>query len=193
LPRSSFTINSNDMVDDFGLYPDLYVKRPEFVFPLIEKYTGKKISSTTTHKEVAGQYISLLNTNVAFRKEIDNYIALNKDKLWNTSNRIAKKNPKPNAKPSVANGGSLDPAPVALDFTRNSSGVWTEILDIASELVGSSEDSKTAEAKADQAFYETILNQQKENSTSKLVVISILTVVILGAGIYLYLKMSKKS
>lgn len=62
------------MNSQFGLYPQFYVRKKNLLFPLIEKYAGISMKGKT-HGEAIQLYINLLNTNEAFRTEVDGLIA----------------------------------------------------------------------------------------------------------------------
>lgn len=62
------------MDNQFGLYPQFYVKRKDLLFPLIEKYLGISMKGKT-HGDAIGLYLRLLKTNEGFRNEVDALIA----------------------------------------------------------------------------------------------------------------------
>jgi hypothetical protein len=62
------------MNSQFGLYPQFYVRKKNLLFPLMERYTGISMKGKT-HGEAIQLYINLLNTNKAFRTDVDGLIA----------------------------------------------------------------------------------------------------------------------
>lgn len=62
------------MNERLGLYAQLYVKRKDLLFPLIDKYYGVDLKSKT-HGEAISIYYRLLMTNEPFRIDVDKLIA----------------------------------------------------------------------------------------------------------------------
>jgi hypothetical protein len=59
------------------------------------------------------------------------------------------------------------------------------------DVVGSFFSKREADASGDAAFYEAIATQQKDNDTQTLIIISVVSVAILGLGTLIVLKMRK--
>lgn len=164
-------------MDKFGLYPNFYVRRKEQLFPLIETYSGRRLKNAT-HGEAIALYYQLLRTNPSFKNEVDAMIQAQAGKLYTNAQRVALRKEQ---KALAASGAYL-----------NGSGVWGTIVDVASSLITGSQAQKESEAASDKIFYESVLAQQRASSTTRVLVIGGITVAIIGTGVFLYLKMSKR-
>jgi ABC-type antimicrobial peptide transport system permease subunit len=158
----------------FGLYPNFYVRRKDLLFPLIEKYGEIRITPATKHSEAMQAYLYLLRNNAAVKAEVDNLIHAQANKIITNKQRQELR---------LQAGEKKE--------YSNAAGWVDTVVDIAGSIFGGSGDSKTAQAEADKAFYETIMAQQKANSTAKILIVSVLTLAVVGAGLYLYYKSSK--
>jgi hypothetical protein len=152
------------METKFGLYPRFYAKRKAQLFPIIEKYSGKSIDRGENHKNVINLYFELLRDNPGFKAEVDALIASQRSKLANV------------------NKGE----------TRSAAGLMVTAI---AEGVGSIFDFATtkteANAQSEAQFMEAVLNEQKKNDTTKILVVTGVTLLFVGMGVYLVLKLKK--
>ena len=166
----------------FGLYPRLYVKRKEQLFPIIEKYTGEKIDAKTSHGQILPTYLRLLRTNDAFRSEVDALIQPQAGRLLNHKEKNTLK-----SKPSVNKGVSAGNRAV-----NNAAGaVIGGIAGAVGNIFGFAAENKAAQAESDAAFMEVVLNEQKKDDTMKILVITGITLAFVGLGVYFVLKTKK--
>lgn len=171
----------------FGLYPQFYVKRKAQLFPLIEKYSGKKISSGTPHGEILPLYLRLLKTDASFKADVDALIAGQESKLMTVQQKADLQ------KEVKANKG----APVESNLHggaefKNAGGIFSTIINTVGGVITGAQAKATAQAESDEAFYEVVLNAQKKDDTTKILVISGAAIVIVGLAIFLIVKMKKK-
>jgi len=153
----------------FGLYPRLYVKRKDLLFPLLEKYAGKPMKGRT-HAQVINLYFNLLKNNPDFRAEVDEIIKSVGSKLLTAKEKVEIKQAN---KDNYQN--AVDP------ITAIAEGIGNIFKWGAAKV-----EQKTA---SDQAFMEIVLNEQKKDDTSKIIVISLVTIAILGIGAYIIIKL----
>jgi len=144
------------MNNQFGLYPQFYVKRKDLLFPLIEKYYGVSMKGKT-HGQAIKIYLGLLRTNEAFRGEIDGLIA---EKFKN----------------------AIDPV----------TGIAEAVGKLFGMFSGSVRTAKlNLEAQEDANFTAIILAEQNKSNTGTILIISVVTLGILGLGVWLIVKMKK--
>jgi hypothetical protein len=173
----------------FGLYPQFYVKRKEQLFPLIEKYSGEKITAKTPHGQVIPIYFRLLKTNEAFKTEVNALIDSQASKLLTVKQKVALKKAE---KESLAKGISVESNLHGTANYANAGGlVVGSIADAIGGIFGTITASKQADAANDAAFYEVVLNEQKNDDTMKILVVTGITLAFVGLGVYLVLKLRK--
>lgn len=196
-----------------GLYPQLYVKKKDELFPLINKYSEKKITLETPHKEVIPIYYDLLVSNAAFRGEADKLVEGNKRKLLTVRDRIMAKREEQEAKKSEnrtrerltgeRKGKPLSETGEAKSrsrlpyyetgeannkrrgeaFFENAADPVTAIADAIGSVFGVIGQAQEKKMMEDQAFYEVILRQEKENETVKVLVMSGIAIAFIIVGL----------
>lgn len=169
----------------FGLYPQFYVKRKSQLFPLIEKYSGEKISAGTSHGTVIPVYLRLLKTNAAFKAEVDALIEAQSSQLITLKQKVmlkqASQNDQSNITSNLHNGTAFN----------NASDPVTAIASAIGNIFGTIKADKEASAESDKMFYETVLNDQKNSDTTKLLIVTGVTLAFIGLGVFLVLKLKK--
>lgn len=145
------------MDNQFGSYPQFYVKRKDLLFPLIEKYFGLSMKGKT-HGEAIRIYHDLLKTNELFRGEVDGLIA------------------KQNFK------NAIDPVTAIAEAAGKLFGMF-------SGSVRTAKINAAAQANAD--FNAIILAEQNKSNTGTILIVSFITLAILGIGVFVVVKMKK--
>lgn len=175
------------MDNQFGLYPQFYVKRKDLLFPLIEKYSGQSTKGKT-HGQVIQLYYGLLKSNDAFINEVDGLIAgagfknaIGDWKIWNI---FKKKDTDPGALVGTGYDASDFDSGGGVSVGGGISGFLGNLLGLATAII----DKKATE---EEQFNDIILNEQKNNDTTKILIVSGITIVILGLGVYFVVKMKK--
>lgn len=148
-------------------YAKFYVKRKGKLFPLIEKYTGEKISSKTPHGKAIGVYYAQLKNNPAFKQEVDAIMLSSGFK--NADDTTTDEKP-----------GLFKPG-----------GFFTGILGAAGGIIDTVNLNKQAELESDKMFYQTVLNSQQQDDTKKLLIVSGVTIAIIGVAVFFVLKYKK--
>lgn len=168
----------------FGLYPRLYAKRKDLLFPVIEKYSGQSLSGKT-HGQVIQLYFGLLKTNIAFKDEIDGIIIKYSDKLLKQSEKAEMKAAQ---KEIRLKGGQL----TQTNYSNASGNFRYGVLDIIGNAFELFSTKAQAKADSDAAFYQAVLAAQKEDNTTKILVVSGIALAFVGMGVFLVIKMRKK-
>jgi hypothetical protein len=173
----------------FGLYPRFYVKRKDQLFPLLEKYTGEKITDKTPHGKVIPIYYRLLKSNEAFRAEVDALIEGQASKLLTAQQKVALKQAE---KEGIQKGTTVESNMHGSGNYANAGGlIFGSIATAVGSIFGTVKASKEADAASDAAFYEVVLNEQKNDDTMKILVVTGITLAFVGLGVYLVLKLRK--
>jgi len=171
----------------FGLYSGFYCERKDQLFPNIEKYKGEKITAGTPHGQIIPVYFRLLKTDEAFRAEIDALIAGQESKLMTVKQKVAMKQELKMNKGTQISGNLHNPGYL------NAADPVTAIASAIGNIFGTIKADKEADAASDQMFYEAVLNDQKNSDTSKLLIVTGVTLAFVGLGVFLVLKLRKKS
>jgi hypothetical protein len=153
-----------------GQYTSFYVKRKSRLFPLIEKYANIKISEGVTHGQLIPLYHRLLTTDVLFRSEVDSMITEQpfKNIVSTTPEAIALRD-----KAAARNSGG---------------GLFSKIIGVAGNIFGSIQADKQAKLESDKLFYETVLNEQKRDDTTKVLIVSGIALVFVGIAVFAVMK-----
>jgi hypothetical protein len=178
-------------MNKFGLYPQLYVKKKDKLFPLIEKYSGQSMAGKS-HGEVIQLYYDLLNSNPTFTSEVDklaNGSFKNADGFF--ANLFKSKNTDPDALQGTgytASDFSSGASPVSAIGGASPAGA---IAGAIGTIFGFGKSIVDKQAKEDEQFMDIILNEQKKDDTTKILVVSGITLAIIGMGVFLVLKLKK--
>jgi hypothetical protein len=169
-------------MNKFGSYPQLYVKKKDKLFPLIEKYSGQSLKGKS-HGEVIQLYYDLLNSNPTFTSEVDK---LANGSFKNADGFFANLFKSKNTDPDALQGTGY----TASDFSSGASPV-SAIGGAIGTIFGFGKSIVDKQAKEDEQFMDIILNEQKKDDTTKILVVSGITLAIIGMGVFLVLKLKK--
>jgi hypothetical protein len=189
------------MDTQFGLYPQFYVKRKDLLFPLIEKYSGVNMKKRK-HGEAIAMYLHLLKSNTDFVNEVDALIQGGQfhNSIGTFFAGIFKKGDKATANPSSTDesGSSSSSSSSSSGGSNTGAGIgaavggfFTGTGGIVTSIVGALGGNNASRAESDAAFYEAVASAQKDNDTSKLLIISGVSVAILALGVILVIKLKK--
>ena len=160
---------------DAGQYISFYVNRKSQLFPLIEEYANIKIGRSITHGQLVPLYYRLLTTDMSFRADVD---------------RMINERPYKNLVSTAAEAAKLREAGTKVT-TRNSGGLLSNIFGAIGGVAGSIQTSKQAKLESDKLFYQTVLNEQKNSDTTKVIVVSAIALVFVGTIIFFVSKAKK--
>lgn len=191
------------MDTQFGLYPQLYVKKKDLLFPLIEKYYGVSLKGKS-HGQVIQIYFKLLKTNGNFRNEVDALVkgTVYKEAIsdWRILNVFRSEENKVPITNSLFGGGTTKTLAGSTDssgsFDSGSSsggggGLLGGLAGMVGGIFGYAATSKAAQAQEDAQFMEVILTEQKKDDTTKILIVSGIALLFVGVGAYFVLKLRK--
>lgn len=74
---------------------------------------------------------------------------------------------------------------------KNAGGIFASIIEGVGNIAGSIKASKEAKLENDRMFYQTVLNEQKNNDIGKIVAVSAVALAFIGIAVYLVVKSKK--
>lgn len=181
-------------IETYKQYSQLYVKNKSKLFPLMQQFTA--IKNNAPHSEAITTYLRLLKFEPAFKKQVDKLLF---GSTTGTATDVTKV-------PPGVNGPATDVNPVILYPAKGGSVIKdtgspyknavaadpvTAIAGAIGNIFGTIKADKESEAASDQMFYETVLSDQKKDDTTKILIVTGVTVVILGLGVFFVLKLRK--
>jgi hypothetical protein len=170
------------METQFGLYPKFYVKRKNVLFPLMEKYSGESLKGKS-HSHAIQLYYSLLRTNEQFRAQVDDLITAQNFKSasggWNYGGDVG------------GAGATVRTPTTTKTKTGAGAAIFGGVLGFIGNTFGLIAANKAAKAQSDQAFMDIVLNEQKKDDTTKILIISGITLAFIAIGGYMVIKLRK--
>lgn len=176
-----------------ALYARFYARRKNTLFPIIEKYYGVSLKGKS-HGQVIQIYYRLLRTNEAFRIEIDKLVAGQNYKNADAASPIgggaaggafaAFTNLFAGGSAATTLSGTVPKTDSGVDTGGGIGGFFASIFGYASTV-------KAAKAQTDAQFMEIVLAEQKQNDTTKILIVSGVALLFVGVGAYFVLKMKK--
>ncbi len=182
----------------FAPYISVYISRKDKLFPLIEKYSGQSLKNAT-HGQAVSLYVDLLRNNDGFRSEVEDIIKGRYKNAGDTLGSLAL-----SLFPGTNTNTTIDKSPTSVSSGNSKSGdgffskigsavggFVTGIANVGVSIFTSQRAYQTAKTEQDTVLYEAILEQQKQNDTGKIIVISVATLAIIGIGAWMVVKLKK--
>jgi hypothetical protein len=103
------------MIRQFGMYPRLYLKKKDSLYPLLEQYSGETMTGKS-QGQIIHVYFNLLRNNAEFKTAVDALISQLGSKLLTIQDKISAKKAAAKSKTKSAIGDNQDPVAEETEF-----------------------------------------------------------------------------